>query len=319
MTAATVIVPTVKAGGRLARLLDSLAPGGGGFQTIVVNNGSPDGAAEAVQRRFPAVDIVSLPRNEGFSRPVNIAARRAEGRALVLLNDDCVCEPSFVERVVEGLDPARGVVMTAGVLTEAASSDIVDTAGIELDETLLVFDYLNGEPTSVLAQAPDPIGPCAAAAAYDRDAFLDAGGFDEALFAYWEDVDLALRLVREGGRCALARDARGTHEHSATLRSGSARKNYLTGFGRGYVLRKYGVLKPRRLPRVIVSDGVIVAGQALIDGNVAGLRGRVAGFRAAATAPREPYPARIGPPAPGLLASLARRLRRRARLRRTRR
>ena len=71
---------------------------------------------------------------------------------------------------------------------------------MELDRTLLVFDYLNGEPRLAARRAasPDPIGPSAAAAAFDRAAFLAAGGFDERLFAYWEDVDLVLRLRRRG-------------------------------------------------------------------------------------------------------------------------
>ena len=41
-------------------------------------------------------------------------------------------------------------------------------------------------------------GPRRAAAAFDRATFLDAGGFDERLFAYWEDVDLVLRLRSTG-------------------------------------------------------------------------------------------------------------------------
>ena len=94
-------------------------------------------------------------------------------------------------------------------------------AGMELDRTLLVFDWLNGEPLSALERIDrDPIGPSAAAAAFDRAAFLEAGGFDERLFAYWEDVDLVLRLRRAGHGCVLAADAQGVHQHSATLRLG---------------------------------------------------------------------------------------------------
>ncbi len=133
--------------------------------------------------------------------------------------------------------------MAAGVLLEAHDPTVVDSAGIELDDTLLVFDYLNGQPISVLTRAlADPLGPSGAAAAFDRAAFLECGGFDERLFAYWEDVDLVLRLRLAGARCVLVPDARAVHSHSATLGSGSARKNYLTGFGRGYVLRKWGVV-----------------------------------------------------------------------------
>ena len=91
---------------------------------------------------------------------------------------------------------------------------------------------------------PNPLGPSGAAAAYLNDAFWEAGGFDERIFAYWEDVDLALSLRTLGYKCALARRAIGTHAHSATLGSGSPRKNYLMGFGRGYVLRKWGVWSP---------------------------------------------------------------------------
>src|SRR5438093_4107959 len=119
--------------------------------------------------------------------------------------------------------------MAAGVMLEARQPSRIDTAGMQLDRTLLVFDYLNGEPVACLDQGvPDPIGPSGAAAAFDREAFLAAGGFDERLFAYWEDVDLVLRMRAGGERCALAAGARGTHDHSATLGSGSPQKNYLT-------------------------------------------------------------------------------------------
>src|SRR5262245_37581826 len=136
-----------------------------------------------------------------------MAARRADGAALVLVNDDSTCDPGFVEEIVRPLDSGAGIVMAAGVMRDALDERLIDTAGMELDDTLLVFDYLNGEPVSIL-DAPgvrDPVGPSGAAAAFDRDAFLEAGGFDEALFAYWEDVDLVLRLRSAGARCALAR------------------------------------------------------------------------------------------------------------------
>ena len=87
--------------------------------------------------------------------------------------------------------------MVAGVMRDWADDDVIDSAGMELDRTLLVYDYLNGEPVSRLAEGvADPIGVSAAAAAFDRAASRSAGGFDERLFAYWEDVDLVLRLRR---------------------------------------------------------------------------------------------------------------------------
>ena len=237
----TIIVPSWNGARRLERLLPSL---GTSSAVVVVDNGSTDDTAEVLARRFPDVDVIRFARNHGYSKAINRAAAVAASETIVLLNDDCVCEQDFAERLAGALDPSRGVAMAAGVLLEAHDPTVVDSAGIELDDTLLVFDYLNGQPISVLTRAlADPLGPSGAAAAFDRAAFLECGGFDERLFAYWEDVDLVLRLRLAGARCVLVPDARAVHSHSATLGSGSARKNYLTGFGRSYVLRKWGVLR----------------------------------------------------------------------------
>ena len=310
MTSISVVVPTL-GGPRLARVLRSLAEQTAAHEVIVVDDGSPGG----VEIAAGGVDVVRMETNVGFSRACNAAAERAEGDVLVLLNDDCVVEADFLERIAAPLDPAGGVAMVASVMRDWAEPELIDSAGMELDRTLLVWDYLNGEPLSILDRGvADPVGPSAAAAAFDRAAFLAADGFDEALFAYWEDVDLVLRLRRDGMRCALAADARGTHEHSASFGSGSVRKNYLTGYGRGYVLRKWGVLSARRLPAVVARDAPVCVGQALIDRNLGGVRGRFAGYRAAE--PYAPYPDDLPTgQAPGALDTLRRRLARRGRLR----
>lgn len=308
-----MIVPSVAGSERLERLLRSLDAQTLGHQTIVVDNGSRDRGVTRAAELFDGVDVIRLEENLGFGRAINLAAESAEGDAIVLVNDDCVCDPGFVAELAAALDPDAGVVMAAGVLRDGGDEALIDTAGVEFDRTLLAFDYLNGQPLAVLASGvPDPVGPCGGAAAYARAEFLRVGGFDERFFAYWEDIDLALRLRREGGRCVLVPGALGTHAHSATLGSGSSRKNYLMGFGRGYMLRKWGVLSPRTLPAILARDLLICAGQAVIDRNLAGVRGRINGYRAAPAS--GPY-ARGPLPAPATAtARIRRRLARRARL-----
>ena len=158
--------------------------------------------------RIAGVEVIRLERNIGYTRGVNLAARKAGGDALVLLNDDCVCDPGYVEAVVAPLDPAAGVTMAAGVMREARDPARIDTRGDAARPNAarlrLPERRAGGVPGT---RRPDPIGPSGAAAAFDREAFLAAGGFDEKLFAYWEDVDLVLRMRLEGARCALARDA----------------------------------------------------------------------------------------------------------------
>ena len=311
----TVVVPTLSAD-RLPRLLESLAEQSAAHQTIVIDNGSPGKAVSELCGRYDGVEVMRMESNQGYSRACNLGAAQADGEILILVNDDCVCDSEFVELLAVEIDLGSGIAMAAGVMCDWADPERIDSAGMELDSTLLVFDYLNGEPVSTLdGDVADPVGPSAAAAAFDRTTFLSEGGFDERLFAYWEDVDLVLRLRRRGFTCALAGGARGVHEHSATLGSGSAKKNYLMGFGRGYVLRKWEVARGARVADVLLREGVICAGQAVLDRNVAGLRGRVRGWQAAAAVPHAPPPKLPHASADGVLANLRRRADRRARLR----
>lgn len=309
---ATVVIPTVSPA-RALEAVRSLAEAGQGFETIVVDNGT--GSSELVRGAagLDGARVLVLEENLGYSKAVNRAARQAQGDVLILINDDSVVGPGYVERITAALDPGQGHVMAAGVMCDAGSPDLIESAGIELDWTLLAFDYLNGEPVEILDRGvADPIGPSGSNAAYWRDAFLEIGGFDERIFAYLEDVDLALRLRRAGGSCRLARTARGLHEHSATLGSGSRRKDYLMGYGRGYLLRKWNVITPRRLPGIAARELYLGLGQVLFDRNLGGVHGRLDGLRA--TRPTEPYPGPLADP-PTLLATLRRRWRRRSRLR----
>jgi N-acetylglucosaminyl-diphospho-decaprenol L-rhamnosyltransferase len=299
-------------------LLGSLAAAGGSFRTIVVDNGTGASELDQAAEGLDGASVLRLDRNEGYGRAVNRAAREAEGEALVLLNDDSVVDPGYVESLTAALDPGSGIVMAAGVMRDAGAPELIETAGIELDRTLLAYDYLNGEPLSVLdGPVGDPVGPSGAAAAFAREAFEEVGGFDEALFAYLEDVDLVLRLLRAGGRCRLAKDARGVHRHSATLGPGSARKDYLAGYGRGYLLRKWGVLAPRRVPAVLLREVGQSLVQSAVDRNLGPIRGRLNGLRARVTP--EPYPPAdvLGDP-PSLWDAARRRWLRRSRLRATR-
>ena len=307
----TVIVPTVLGGERLRAAVGSVDVAAEDRELLVVNN-SADEAAVAPCAELAGVRILAMGRNTGFSHAVNRAAAEARGEVLVLLNDDCVCEPGFLDEISATVDPGQGIVMAASVLLDPRDRSRVESAGMELDRTLAVFDYMHGRPASSIAPGlRDPIGPSAAAAAFDTAAFLGAGGFDERIFAYWEDVDLVLRLRLDGAGCVLAQRARATHQLSATLGVGSAEKNRLMGFGRAYILRKWRALSPARAPAILLHEAAICGGQLLLDRSAAGIAGRIAGWRAAR--PTFPYPQAelAAHPAPPVRAQLGRRLRRR--------
>lgn len=299
-----VIIPTFNRAELLERALKSLAVQTIAHSVVVVDNGSTDATAEIVGRFEQAV-LVRLPENVGFARAVNVGAHSCDERTIVVMNNDVTYRPSFLEALCGELRANEGIVMTAGVLLQAVDETRIDTAGIMFDRTLLAFDHLHGRPVSSLSDAAEPLGPSAAAAAFDRDAFESVGGFDERFFAYLEDVDLAVRIVAQGGRCRLAREARGVHRQSATVGAGSKRKNELMGWSRGYTLAKYGLhRRPRSLLRAGLGEFVIASGQLVIDRTAAGFGARLRGFRAGLRVPALELP-RLPPAAQQITLSRA--------------
>jgi GT2 family glycosyltransferase len=303
---AVVVIPTFNARDLLAEALASLGKQTVPASVVVVDNASTDGTGEMVRSRFPEVTLVRNSTNMGFGRAVNrgVAAAPAAD-VIVLVNNDVVCEPEFVARMLEPLEsPAVG--MVAGVLLQASAPELVDTAGIELDATLGAWDVLWNQSVDKLAGTPDPMGPCGGAAAYRAAAFRDLGGFDETLFAYWEDVDLALRMRQAGWLCRRAPAARALHRHGATLGAASPAQRRLQAFGRGYLLQKYGVPESRRLSRlwIAVLDWPVLAVHLVVRREMGPIRARARGMRAGRTARRQ------GPPMTLASVSLATALRR---------
>jgi GT2 family glycosyltransferase len=276
----TVYIPTINRGELLLATLASLHAQTIPADVVVVDNGSTDGTPVRVKSEFPDVHVIELGRNLGFGPAVNVGVREHPADLLVFTNNDVQCEPTFVEALVDGL--ASSTWSVAGVLLQPDSNNTIDSAGVVVDRALLDFDYLHGDAVEAADGAPPPLGPTGAGALYRLDAFQDAGGFDDRIFAYLEDVDLALRVRARGGSCRLASSARAVHHHSATLGSGSSRKNELVGWSRGYLLRRYGVFRrPSVALRALVCDSALCAGQLVVDRTVTGVTGRVRGWQAA--------------------------------------
>lgn len=273
----TIYIPNFNGADRLGAALRALDEQTTPCEVVLVDNGSSDDSIELARRELPGVRVVELGENLGFGRAINRAVAAVAGDPLILLNNDAVPEPRFVEALLEDL--GEGVDSVAGVLLQERAPELIDSAGVVADATLMGFDYLHGEPAEAAATAAPPLGPTGGAALYRREAFEAVGGFDERIFLYYEDLDLALRLAGRSGQCRLAPEARALHAYSASLGAASARKYTWTGWSRGYMLRRYGIARsPRLALRALACEGALCAGQLLKDRTAAGLKGRLRGW-----------------------------------------
>jgi N-acetylglucosaminyl-diphospho-decaprenol L-rhamnosyltransferase len=286
----TIYIPTLRAGERLARTMGALEAQEPRPDVVIADNSDEGLGAALMRERFPWARAVQFGENLGFGAALNRAVREEPGDPIVFLNDDVTVEPGFAAALLTALTP--DVDSVAAVLLREREPEVIDSAGVVADATLLGFDYLNGEPVRALDSAADPLGPTGGAALYRRSAFEAVGGFDERIFLYYEDLDLALRMRLAGSRCRLAPAARGLHAYSETLGANTGRKYSMTGWSRGYLLRVYGFGgRPRLLTRALCAEGAICAGQLLSDHTLRGLTGRLRGWRGGRNAPRRRIPA----------------------------
>jgi GT2 family glycosyltransferase len=278
----------------------------------VIDNASSDGTRELMTARFPAVRVVELEWNAGFGAAINRGAASSEAELIVLLNNDAVADPGFIEALVAAHDRTAAEMVAGCMLTPEGT---VESLGVEVDHSLAAYDAGHGLGDPGAYSGPPVLGPSGGAALYVREAFARVRGFDEGFFAYLEDAELAIRMRIAGMRCAMAPDARVWHEHSGTLGARSDAKNELMGHSRGYLMWKHGrSLRPAARLRGHLTDAIVYAGKAVIDRNLGAVRGRLRAHRELRRSPRpaaDPALARLPLSEPGLIESLRRRLARR--------
>jgi len=189
-----------------AACLRSLARSEGApFDVLLVDNGSPDSSGERLHATFPALPYVQTGRNLGFTGGNNRGIEWALGTGaeyVVVLNNDTVVAPDCIARLVASARARPRVGAVAPTMLVLDAPDRVWYAG----GTLSLFRGLGvhrgeGDVAERVddARGPEPVtfitGCCML---LTREALETVGAFDDAYFAYGEDMDLSFRLMRAG-------------------------------------------------------------------------------------------------------------------------
>jgi GT2 family glycosyltransferase len=213
----SVVVVTYQSGPTLGRCLAALkAQTARGFEVILSDNGSTDGAPQAAAAADSALVLIENQANLGFAAANNRAATRAGGRWLVLLNPDAYPEPGFIQAFIAAAADHPGVRCFTARQRMAEDPSRLDGLGDAMTVIGFPFrgDYGNPDPGPI--GPAEVFSPCGAAMMIDRALFLELGGFDERFFCYCEDVDLGYRLRLRGEPVLLAPHAVVRHEGSVT-------------------------------------------------------------------------------------------------------
>jgi len=209
----TVGIVTCNSAADVLSCLCSIPPALGGrtANVIVVDNASSDGTLSQVRQASLSCVLVENTRNAGYAAALNQVVARSTSPFLILCNADVVFRPGSIDRLVSCLEKDRAVAWAGPLFVTPdgqprSSARSFPTLLLELCELFLLHRLWPTNPVHSRFFRSD-LGPghpgqtdyvVGAALGLRRTAILEAGGFDEGYFLYFEETDFAWRLARAG-------------------------------------------------------------------------------------------------------------------------
>ena len=193
-------------------------------EVIVVENGSRDGSLELLRAEHPAVRVIANAENQGFARGSNQGMRVARGRYVLLLNTDTEVAPDAVARLVRFLDEHADY---AAVAPRLVNRDGTTQRTVQEFPTLRTALYFSTPlerwfPRSRELRryfmrdwdqesSRDVDQPPAAVLLLRKSVLDQVGLFDEELWLFYNDVDLAKRIRAAGWKTRYLAEATVLH------------------------------------------------------------------------------------------------------------
>jgi len=218
------------------------------FEVIFVDNNSTDGSCDFIEQNFnDFVRLIKNPINHGFAKANNIGLRIANGKYIVVLNNDTLVDELWLENLIKAAELSKDIGMCASKIYLAQEQGIIDSTGINIypDGIAKQRGWLEKD-SKQYDDKNDVLLPSGCAALYRKEMLDQIGLFDEMFFAYCEDTDLGLRGRLAGWRCVFVPEAKVYHFYS--------------GFWKKHLLRKIFFIERNRILLVYknFSAGLIV-------------------------------------------------------------
>ncbi len=163
------------------------------FEIIVVDNDSPDKSGEKFSKQFQSCKFILNDKNVGVSEGLNIGIRNSNGKYIVLLNNDLIVAPKWIDYLFEA-QKENGVGLYQPKFLKIKNRTIIDSAGNLINIFGFGFSREKGKKDILQYNSIEEIGFAAGTCLFcSKEIFDKVGLFDEKLFAYNEDLDLGWR------------------------------------------------------------------------------------------------------------------------------
>ncbi|MHC5065726.1 MAG: glycosyltransferase family 2 protein [Planctomycetota bacterium] len=225
------------------------------FHVILVDNGSKEPCGERLKQRFPAIDMIALPQNRGFTGGSNAGidwALRLDPKYVHLIGNDSTLAKDAIRKLVDHLEISPEVGGASPLLFNPGEERVVQLCGGSIDRDFAVIkrDDWHGP----YEEREWPTRECEfipfVAMMFRAEALRQVGTLDETFGTCWEDYDLLVRFADAGWKFAIVGDSEAVHKCNQTTGHQSPYIIYNLIRNRLICWRRYGKLS-RALRRPI--------------------------------------------------------------------
>ena len=221
---------------------------------LVVDNGSRDGSPQRLAAAFPEVTVLCQPRNLGFAEGNNVGIEHAlrEGAdRIMLLNNDTLVDPAFVEPLDGALDRLPQIGVVGPKIYCYPEVDTLWSAGGQIDWSQGRQFHIGAGERDLgqydLERQVDYVSACCLLAR--REVFERAGLLDARYFIYFEETAWSMRAARRGFLSLYVPKSRIWHKVSAAMGTGSPDSTYYLTRNRLLFLTEHGPEARRKFYR----------------------------------------------------------------------
>lgn len=170
-------------------------------RVIVVDNASEVDEIEILRKAEGRdFELVLNRENSGFGSAANIGLSQAKNRYVAISNSDIIPGPDTLAKLTEAIRSRPDAGMAGPVFTDGGNIYHDELPG---PFTLVLRSAIGGfgrkriplPAEGEIAEVEQPSGACFL---LERSTWEEVGGFDDDFFLWYEDVDLARRLIDSG-------------------------------------------------------------------------------------------------------------------------
>ncbi len=216
---ATVVIPNLNGAGWLRQSIESVwAQTEQQFELIVVDNGSTDQSLTDARSYCGRENytLIENGTNTGFSHAVNQGIAAAKAPYVVLFNNDAFAEPEWLRELLRTADADSRIFAVQSLMIRHWERHLADDAGDYVAALGWPCKRGDGMRVERYTKPCRIFSACGGAALYRKSLIEEFGSFEEAFFAYYEDVDISWRANSLGYKNVFCPTSRCYHICGAT-------------------------------------------------------------------------------------------------------